>query len=67
MLKSAGCKWRQFKTTLTTKYVLPYIGQKKKLRNPPKKYSYVRKDTWRRFVATRTTKEWQVCDFMGIK
>lgn len=60
MLKSAGCKWRQFKTTLTTKYVVPYIGQKKKLMKPPRKYAFVGKEAWRKFVKPRIDKSWMV-------
>lgn len=41
VLKSAGAKWRQFKANLTKKHVLPYVGQKKKLRRPPKQYGFV--------------------------
>lgn len=60
MLKSAGSKWRQFKTDLTRKYVMPYLGDKKILSKPPKRYSYVRKSTWRRFVKQRTDPKWMV-------
>ena len=60
MLKSASCKWRQFKTTLTTKYVVPYIGQKKKLMKPPRKYAFVGKEAWRKFVKPRIDKSWMV-------
>ena len=60
VLKSAGTKWRQFKSNLTSDHVMPYIGQKKKLMKPPKQYTFVGKEVWRRFVAQRTSKEWQV-------
>lgn len=60
-LQSAGVKWRQFKTTLTTDHIMPYKGQKKKLLKPPKQYAYVGKETWRRFVAERISTKWQVC------
>ncbi|KAL8123712.1 hypothetical protein AgCh_011634 [Apium graveolens] len=33
--------------------------RKKKLRNPPKKYAYVGKDAWRKFVATRSSESWE--------
>ena len=61
VLKSAGAKWRQFKATLTANHVMPYVGKKKKLSKPPKKYAFVGKDSWREFVAQRTSKEWMVC------
>ncbi|XP_074347390.1 uncharacterized protein LOC141686242 [Apium graveolens] len=59
VLKSAGSKWRQFKTDLTRKYVLPFIGEKKKLSKPPRGYGYVSKATWKRFVRQRTDSKWK--------
>ncbi|KAM5570104.1 hypothetical protein ABKV19_017226 [Rosa sericea] len=58
VLSSAGVKWRYFKTTLTRKYVLPFLGKKKKLRKPPKQYSYVGLQPWKEFVKQRTSEEW---------
>ena len=58
-LQSAGVKWRQFKTTLTTDFVMPYKGQKKKLSKPPKQYAYVGKEIWRDFVSQRMTPKWK--------
>lgn len=60
VLKSAGCKWRQFKTDLTRKFVLPFVGKKKKLGRPPKQYAFVGKSVWKNFVAQRTCSSWQV-------
>jgi hypothetical protein len=60
ILSSAGVKWRGFKTYLTKKEVLPYFGQTKKLRNPPKQYAFVGKDIWREFVKSRCSDEWMV-------
>ncbi|KAL6582611.1 hypothetical protein OROMI_004689 [Orobanche minor] len=53
-------KWRQFKTNLNRKFVKPYLGQKKKLRKPPKKYAFVGKEPWKKFVAQRITEDWQL-------
>lgn len=66
ILKSAGVKWRQFKTSLTRKYVLPFVGQKKKLNRPPKEYEFVGKSAWKKFVAQRIDPNWKVykCDFI---
>ncbi|XP_040369464.1 uncharacterized protein LOC121051309 [Rosa chinensis] len=58
VLTSAGTKWRQFKTNLTNKYVLPYLGKKKKLRKPPKQYAFVGLLPWKEFVSQRTTEAW---------
>lgn len=60
VLKSAGSKWRQFKTDLTRKFVLPFVGDKKKLSKPPRRYAYVSKSTWKRFVKQRTNSAWTV-------
>lgn len=60
ILKSAGTKWRQFKTRLTNKFVLPYLGEKKKLSRPPKQYEFVCKSAWKKFVAQRTAENWKV-------
>lgn len=66
VLKSAGTKWRQFKSQLTADYVMPYVGQKKKLRKPPQKYAFVGKDKWKNFVAQRISDKWMVCIFIFI-
>ncbi|XP_074346995.1 uncharacterized protein LOC141685814 [Apium graveolens] len=58
VLQSAGEKWRQFKADLTAKYVMPFIGKKKKLMKPPKKYAFVGKEPWKKFVAERTSPKW---------
>ncbi|XP_062011742.1 uncharacterized protein LOC133728340 isoform X2 [Rosa rugosa] len=58
VLTSAGTKWRAFKTMLTRKYVLPYLGKKKKLRKPPTQYKFVGREPWKDFVKERTTEKW---------
>lgn len=65
VLKSAGAKWRQFKAKLMADYVKPNLGQKKKLRKPPKQYAFVGKEAWKRFVAERTTDNWLVCIYIS--
>ncbi|PRQ17594.1 putative Ulp1 protease family catalytic domain, putative transposase, Ptta/En/Spm, plant [Rosa chinensis] len=57
VLTSAGTKWRAFKTMLTRKYVLPYLGKKKKLRKPPSQYNFVGREPWKDFVKERTTEK----------
>ncbi|KAL8147496.1 hypothetical protein AgCh_004988 [Apium graveolens] len=58
VLKSAGEKWRQCKTDLTTKHVMPYAEKKKKLKRPPKNYRFVGQEAWTRFIAQRTCDKW---------
>ncbi|PRQ45697.1 hypothetical protein RchiOBHm_Chr3g0494441 [Rosa chinensis] len=60
VLASTGTKWRQFKTNLTNKHVLPYLGKRKKLRKPPKGYEFVGLLPWREFVKQRSTEQWLV-------
>lgn len=60
VLKSAGAKWRQFKSKLTVDYVMPFLGEKKKLKKPPLKYAFVGKDIWKKFVSQRTSDEWML-------
>lgn len=66
MLKSASAKWRQFKANLTKDYVKPNVGNKKKLRKPPKQYAFIGKEAWKKFVAERTTRDWQVILHLSI-
>lgn len=59
VLSSAASKWRQFKSKLTSKYVLPFAGRKKKLKKPPKMYHL----HWKEFVASRLSNSWPVYVF----
>ncbi|KAL8121084.1 hypothetical protein AgCh_018015 [Apium graveolens] len=59
LLQSAAAKWRNFMANLTKYFVKPNIGQKKKLRKPPKQYAYVGKEAWKKFVAARNTSAWK--------
>lgn len=60
VLESANQKWREFKSKLTTKYVLPHRDQLDLLEFPPADYSFIEKAHWDMFVASRLTPEFLV-------
>ena len=59
-MKSACQKWREFKSRLTTKYVLPYRDQPELLASPPADYSFIEKAHWDIFVADRLSPDFLV-------
>lgn len=60
MLKSACQKWREFKSRLTTDYVLLYSDQRELLESLPADYSFIEKAHWDMFVASRLSVEFSV-------
>ena len=60
VLKSAAQKWREFKSRLTTDYVLPHRHQPELLELPPADYSFIEKAHWDIFVADRLSLEFKV-------
>ncbi|VFQ94256.1 unnamed protein product [Cuscuta campestris] len=57
VLQSANSKWKQFKSTLTCKYILPFRDEPERLRNPPEDFSFLEKNHWDIFVADRLSPE----------
>ncbi|BBN67550.1 hypothetical protein Prudu_110S000100, partial [Prunus dulcis] len=53
VLASAAKKWKDFKSTLTRHYILPYTNDKEKLSQPPKIYKFIEKAQWDAFVASK--------------
>lgn len=60
VLQSAGARWREFKSRLTTNYVLPYREDPVMLAYPPADYSFIEQSHWDLFVADRTSEEFLV-------
>ncbi|BBN70472.1 hypothetical protein Prudu_1483S000400 [Prunus dulcis] len=52
-------KWKDFKSTLTRHYILPYTNDKEKLSQPPETYKFIEKAQWDAFVASRLSKDFE--------
>lgn len=60
VLTSASNRWRQFKSDLTRKYIMPFKDEAEALKNPPEDYGFIKQQHWQQFVNGRLTKEFQV-------
>lgn len=60
VLTSASNRWRQFKSDLTRKYIMPFKDEAEALKNPPEDYGFIKQQHWKQFVNGRLTKEFQV-------
>ncbi|CAL9006430.1 unnamed protein product [Prunus brigantina] len=52
VLTYAAKKWKDFKSTLTRHYILPYINDRERLSQPPETYKFIEKAQWDAFVAS---------------
>ncbi|KAI5342527.1 hypothetical protein L3X38_010402 [Prunus dulcis] len=59
VLSSAAKKWKDFKSTPTRHYILPYTNDKEKLSQPPETYKFIEKAQWDAFVASRLSKDFE--------
>ncbi|KAI5351780.1 hypothetical protein L3X38_004671 [Prunus dulcis] len=59
VLSFAAKKWKDFKSTLTRHYILPYTNDKEKLSQPPETYKFIEKAQWDAFVASRLSKDFE--------
>ncbi|KAI5337196.1 hypothetical protein L3X38_016465 [Prunus dulcis] len=59
VLASAAKKWKDFKSTLTRHYILPYTNDKEKLSQPPETYKFIEKAQWDAFVASTLSKDFE--------
>ncbi|VFQ62669.1 unnamed protein product [Cuscuta campestris] len=57
VLQSANSKWKQFKSTLTCRYILPFRDEPEKLRTPIEDFSLLEKNHWDIFVTDRLSPE----------
>ncbi|KAI5337094.1 hypothetical protein L3X38_016363 [Prunus dulcis] len=55
----AFMKWKDFKSTLTRHYILPYTNDREKLSQPPETYKFIEKAQWDAFVASRLSKDFE--------
>lgn len=60
ILQAAGNSFRQFKSRLTTHFIIPFKDQPHRLENPPDTYSHIESHHWRQFVKSRLSEEFEV-------
>ncbi|CAL9024434.1 unnamed protein product, partial [Prunus brigantina] len=53
VLSSAAKKWKDFKSTLTRQFILPFANEKEKLKESLQLYNFIEKSQWDAFVALR--------------
>ncbi|CAL9004551.1 unnamed protein product [Prunus brigantina] len=59
VLSSAAKKWKDFKSTLTRQFILPFTNEKEKLKDPPQLYNFIEKSEWDAFVASRLSPDFE--------
>ncbi|CAL2276864.1 unnamed protein product [Prunus armeniaca] len=60
VLSSAAKKWKDFKSTLTRQFILPFANEMEKLKEPPQLYNFIEKSQWDPFVASRLSLDFEV-------
>ncbi|RVW78474.1 hypothetical protein CK203_050426 [Vitis vinifera] len=60
VISSIGTSFRSFRHRLTKEYILPYKDKPEYLLQPPTEYNYIPIEDWRKLVANRLSKEFQV-------
>ncbi|KAL5564981.1 hypothetical protein UlMin_028145 [Ulmus minor] len=53
VLSSAAAKWKQFKSWLSTRHIIPFKNNPEMLRNPPSVYNFITQKEWEGFVALK--------------
>ncbi|KAI5351560.1 hypothetical protein L3X38_004451 [Prunus dulcis] len=59
VLSSAAKKWKDFKSTLTRQFILPFANEKENLKEPPQLYNFIEKSQWDAFVASRLSQDFE--------
>ncbi|KAI5334428.1 hypothetical protein L3X38_024561 [Prunus dulcis] len=59
VLASAAKKRKDFQSTLTRHYILPYTNDRERLSQPPETYKFIEKAQWDAFVASRLSKDFE--------
>ena len=60
IMSSIGTSFRSFRHTLTKEYILPYKDKPEHLLQPPIEYNYIPIEDWRKLVANRLSKEFEI-------
>ncbi|KAL5544883.1 hypothetical protein UlMin_008667 [Ulmus minor] len=53
VLSSVAAKWKQFKSRLSTRHIIPFKNNPEILRKPPSVYNFITQKEWEEFVALR--------------
>ncbi|KAL0537091.1 hypothetical protein IC582_026061 [Cucumis melo] len=59
ILQNVSVCFRNFKSSLTIKHVLPYKEDLEKLKNPPTEYSFIDREHWNIFVTSRLIEQFE--------
>ncbi|CAL2247264.1 unnamed protein product [Prunus armeniaca] len=59
VLSSAAKKWKDFKSTLTRQFIIPFANEKEKLKELPQLYNFIEKSQWDAFVASRLSPDFE--------
>lgn len=60
VMKVGGVSFRDFKSKLTCKYILPFRDNPEKLEHPPTLYNNITQTDWNAFVADRLDPMWDM-------
>ena len=60
VLSLAAAKWKQFKSRLSTRHIIPFKNNPEMLRKPPNIYNFITQKEWEGFVALRLSAKYLV-------
>ena len=60
VLSSAATKWKQFKSRLSTRHIIPFKNNLEMLLKPPSVYNFITHKEWDGFVALRLSAKYLV-------
>ncbi|KAI5351549.1 hypothetical protein L3X38_004440 [Prunus dulcis] len=59
VLLSTVKKWKDFSSTLTRQFILPFTNEKENLKEPPQLYNFIEKSQWDAFVASTLSPDFE--------
>ncbi|KAL0544189.1 hypothetical protein IC582_019302 [Cucumis melo] len=65
ILQNESVCFRKFKSSLTTKHVLPYKKDLEKLKDPPTEYSFIDREHWNIFIPSKLTEQFKMVSNKG--